>query len=61
MTERELVVLRLTEYGTSVAEIARRTSLSNGTVRNCLAAATRKLGVGTRTEAFRLAQDNDWL
>jgi two-component system response regulator DesR len=61
LTQRELEVLRLTEYGTSVAAIARQTNLSNGTVRNYLAAAARKLGAGTRAEAFRLARDNGWL
>jgi two-component system, NarL family, response regulator DesR len=61
LTPRELEVLRLAEYDTPVAVIARRTHLSAGTVRNYLAAAVTKLGVATRAEAFRAAHDNGWL
>jgi len=61
LTPRELEVLRLAEYDTPVAVIARRTHLSNGTVRNYLAAVVTKLGVATRAEAFRMAHDNGWL
>lgn len=61
LTPRELEVLRLAEYDTPVAVIARRTHLSAGTVRNYLAAAVTKLGVATRVEAFRVAHDNGWL
>ncbi|MEU4393775.1 response regulator transcription factor [Kribbella sp. NPDC023855] len=61
LTSRELEVLRLAEYDTPISVIAHRTSLSNGTVRNYLAAAVTKLGVRTRAEAFRLAHDNGWL
>jgi two-component system response regulator DesR len=41
--------------------MARRTHLSNGTVRNYLAAAVSKLGVASRGEAIRTARDNGWL
>lgn len=61
LTQRELEVLRLAEFDTPVAVIARRTSLSPGTVRNHLAAVVTKLGVASRAEAFRVAQDNGWL
>lgn len=61
LTQRELEVLRLAEFDTPVAVIARRTSLSAGTVRNHLAAVVTKLGVGSRAEAFRVAHDNGWL
>lgn len=61
LTPRELEVLRLAEYDTPVAAIARRTNLSAGTVRNYLAAAVSKLGVRNRAEAFRTAHDNGWL
>ena len=61
LTQRELEVLRLTEFGTPVAEIASRTSLSAGTVRNHLSAAVAKLGVANRAEAFQLAHDHGWL
>ncbi|KAB2350885.1 response regulator transcription factor [Actinomadura rudentiformis] len=61
LTDRELEVLRLAEYDTPVAVIAKRTHLSSGTVRNYLASAVAKLHVGTRGEAYRLAKDNGWL
>ncbi len=61
LTQRELEVLRLAEFDTPVSVIARRTSLSPGTVRNHLAAVVSKLGVKTRAEAFRMAHDNGWL
>lgn len=61
LTARELEVLRLAEYDTPVAVIARRTHLSHGTVRNYLAAAVSKLGAATRAEAFRTAHENGWL
>ncbi|WP_433330320.1 response regulator [Spirillospora sp. CA-294931] len=61
LTERELEVLRLAGLDTPVAVIARRTSLSNGTVRNYLAAIVTKLGVGTRAEAFQKAREHGWL
>jgi two-component system response regulator DesR len=61
LTARELEVLRLAEDGTPVAAIARRTHLSNGTVRNYLAAAVTKLGVASRAEAIRAAHHNGWL
>lgn len=61
LTRRELEVLRLSEFGTPVAEIASRTSLSAGTVRNHLSAVVAKLGAGSRTEAFQLAHDHGWL
>ncbi|MBB5956008.1 two-component system response regulator DesR [Saccharothrix tamanrassetensis] len=61
LTPRELEVLRLAEYDTPVAVIARRTHLSAGTVRNYLSAAVTKLGATTRTEAYLTAHDNGWL
>lgn len=61
LTPRELDVLRLAEYDTPVAIIARRTHLSNGTVRNYLASIVAKLGVTGRAEAIRVAHDNGWL
>jgi two-component system, NarL family, response regulator DesR len=61
LTPRELDVLRLAEYDTPVATIAKRTHLSPGTVRNYLTAVINKLGVSTRSEAFRTARDNGWL
>ena len=61
LTPRELEVLRLAEYGTPVAVIARKAHLSAGTVRNHLAAVVAKLGVASRSDAYLTAQDNGWL
>ncbi|MFK3979757.1 DNA-binding response regulator [Micromonospora sp. NPDC050397] len=61
LTPRELEVLRLAEYGTPVAVIARRTHLSNGTVRNYLAAVVGKLGATNRAEAIETAREHGWL
>lgn len=61
LTPRELEVLRLAEFDTPVAVIARRAGLSAGTVRNHLSAAVAKLGVASRAEAVRIARDNGWL
>ncbi|MDX8030117.1 response regulator transcription factor [Lentzea sp. BCCO 10_0856] len=61
LTQRELEVLRLSEFGTPVAEIASRTSLSAGTVRNHLSAVVAKLGAANRAEAFQLAHEHGWL
>lgn len=61
LSPRELEVLRLAQHDIPVAEVARRVHLSNGTVRNYLAAVVHKLRVASRAEAFRLACDNGWL
>lgn len=61
LTEREREVLTAsTEVGT-IAEIADRLSLSEGTVRNHLSAAIQKVGARNRAEAARLAEDKGWL
>lgn len=61
LTQRELDVLRLAEFDTPVAVIARKANLSTGTVRNYLAAIVTKLDVRGRAEAFTTANDNGWL
>ncbi|SMC57640.1 response regulator transcription factor [Kibdelosporangium aridum] len=61
LTPRELEVLRLAEFDTPVAVIAKQTHLSNGTVRNYIAAVINKLGVSTRAEAIRIAREHGWL
>jgi two-component system response regulator DesR len=61
LTPRELEVLRLAEFDTPVAVIAKQTHLSNGTVRNYIAAVLNKLGARTRSEAVRTARENGWL
>lgn len=61
LTERETEVLRAARDGASVAVIASRVFLSEGTVRNHLSAAIGKTGAGNRAEAVRIAEDNGWL
>lgn len=61
LTEREREILRLALNGGTVADIAARVYLSEGTVRNHLSAAIGKMGVRTRAEAARAARDLGWL
>jgi two-component system response regulator DesR len=61
LTTREREVLAASADGTAVADIARRLSLSEGTVRNHLSVAIQKLGARNRVEAARLAEQKGWL
>jgi len=61
LTRREREVLRASLEGASIADIAVRMYLSEGTVRNHLSAAIQKLDARNRTEAARLAQEKGWL
>jgi two-component system response regulator DesR len=61
LTVREREVLRAASDGGTVADVARRLYLSEGTVRNHLSAAIGKTGARTRAEAVRLAEENGWL
>lgn len=61
LTDRERDVLRLALGGGRVAEIAAKLYLSEGTVRNHLSSAIRKMGVETRGEAARRAHELGWL
>ena len=61
LTAREHEVLRAASDGGTVADVARRLHLSDGTVRNHLSAAIGKTGARTRAEAIRLAEENGWL
>ncbi|WP_326023040.1 response regulator transcription factor [Streptomyces endophyticus] len=61
LTRRELIVLSLAAEGAPVAEIARRLHLSRGTVRNYMAAITRKIGARNRIDAIRISQGEGWL
>ncbi len=61
LTGREQDVLRATLEGASIADIATRLFLSEGTVRNHLSTAIQKLNAQNRIEAARLAQDKGWL
>jgi len=61
LTDREIDVLRVTRDGYSVAEIAARLHLAQGTVRNYLSSAMQKTQTRTRHEAARYAREHDWL
>jgi two-component system response regulator DesR len=61
LTPRELSVLSLAAEGASVSEIARKLHLSNGTVRNYMAAITRKTGARNRVDAIRISQGAGWV
>jgi two-component system, NarL family, response regulator DesR len=61
LTSRETDVLRAARDGASVATVARRLFLSEGTVRNHLSAAIGKTGSTNRAEAVRTADRNGWL
>lgn len=61
LTERETEVLRAARDGASVAVIAERVFLSEGTVRNHLSSAIGKTLAGNRAEAIRIAETNGWL
>jgi two-component system response regulator DesR len=61
LTQRETEVLRAARDGSSVAAIARKLFLSEGTVRNHLSAAIGKTGASNRAEAVISAEGNGWL
>jgi len=61
LTPREREVLAAAVDGSAVADIAYRLALSEGTVRNHLSVAIKKLGVRNRVEAARLAEQRGWL
>jgi two-component system, NarL family, sensor histidine kinase DesK len=61
LSEREREVLAAAAGGATVADIAARLYLSEGTVRNHLSAAIRKTGARNRAEAGRIAEEKGWL
>ena len=61
LTQRERDALVAGRDGATVADIARRLFLSEGTVRNYLSGAISKTGTRNRIEAVRTAEDNGWL
>jgi two-component system response regulator DesR len=60
LTSREQDVLTASLFGASLAEIAARLVLSEGTVRNHLSTAMQKLGAQNRMEAARVAEQKGW-
>ncbi len=61
LTDRERDVLAAAAPGASIAEIADRLALSEGTVRNYLSVAIQKLHAHNRVEAARIAEEKGWL
>lgn len=61
LTARERDVLVAARPGATVAEIADRLFLSEGTVRNYLSSAIAKTGTRNRAEAVRIADEHGWL
>jgi two-component system response regulator DesR len=61
LSSRERDVLVASLDGATIADIAARLSLSEGTVRNHLSTAIQKLGAHNRIEAARFAEQKGWL
>ncbi|MEP9364584.1 response regulator transcription factor [Nocardioides sp. CN2-186] len=61
LTARETDVLQAARDGSSVAAIAGKLFLSEGTVRNHLSSAIGKTGATNRAEAVITAEGNGWL
>lgn len=61
LTQREAEVLRTAAGEATVADIARRLFLTEGTVRNYLSSAIGKTGARNRAEAVRVAEERGWL
>ena len=61
LTGRERDVLQASLDGASIADIAVRLYVTEGTVRNHLSSAIQKLGAQNRVEAARLAEQKGWL
>jgi two-component system response regulator DesR len=61
LTDREREVLAIAADGGTVAQIAGRLYLSEGTVRNYLSSVIGKTGARTRADAVRIATERGWL
>jgi two-component system, NarL family, response regulator DesR len=61
LTARERDALTAARDGATIADIAKRLFLSEGTVRNYLSSSISKTGTRNRVEALRVAEDNGWL
>jgi two-component system, NarL family, response regulator DesR len=61
LTARETEVLEHAADGAPIEQIARRASLSPGTVRNYLSSAAAKLGTANRHEAVQVARTHGWI
>jgi two-component system, NarL family, response regulator DesR len=61
LTDREREVLATSQGGATIEDVAGKLYLSEGTVRNYLSTAIKKLGTRNRVEAARLAEKKGWL
>ncbi len=61
LTDRERDVLAASADGATIRDVAAKLYLSEGTVRNYLSTAIKKLGARNRVEAARLAERKGWL
>jgi len=61
LTPRERDVLAGSTDAATIAEIAAKVYLSEGTVRNYLSACIQKTGARNRAEALRIARERGWL
>ena len=61
LTPRERDVLSVARSGATVAEIAGKLYLSEGTVRNYLSTAISKTSARNRLDALRIADERGWL
>jgi two-component system response regulator DesR len=61
LADREREVLAASANGATIEDIAQKLYLSEGTVRNYLSTAIKKLGARNRVEAARLAERKGWL
>jgi two-component system, NarL family, response regulator DesR len=61
LTDREREVLAASKGGATIEDVAGGLFLSEGTVRNYLSTAIKKLGARNRVEAARLAEKKGWL
>jgi two-component system, NarL family, response regulator DesR len=61
LTDREREVLSASANGATIEDVAAKLYLSEGTVRNYLSTAIKKLGARNRVEAARLAERRGWL
>jgi two-component system response regulator DesR len=60
-TPRELTVLRQIADGSSIGEVAKVLSLSQGTVRNYVSSVIARTGARNRCDAIRIARESGWL
>jgi two-component system response regulator DesR len=61
LTAREREVLSASANGATIEDVARKLHLSEGTVRNYLSTAIKKLAARNRVEAARFAESKGWL